>query len=366
MHNPNRPVFEKPHRDDFFLKLHHEVQETVLQDKSLHRLNIFKALALLAVYFGCYAGILVFGDNTYLLFGFYILTGASMMVLFINAYHDAAHGALFKKPKYNTAFMYVLELFGSNSWLWQKRHLQLHHPYPNVQNWDIDIRQGDIVRIFPNVPRLPLHKYQHIYMWFIYPLYSLNWLYIRDFRDFFGSGDNYVKRVAEIPKAEFVKLLAAKLFNLFYLIGVPLLLLSQPWTTVVLGWLAMHLSASMLGVVALISTHVDEHSHFPGVPEDGNMGTTWAAHQMLVTKDFSTGSRIANFLFGGFTHHVAHHLFPGVAHTYYPHITPIIRRYAAEYGLPYVNYPFHKAVLSHFRLLKSRGSNENILATGEI
>ena len=57
---------------------------------------------------------------------------------------------------------------------------------------------------------------------------------------------------------------------------------------------------------------------------------TWAEHQLTVTKDFSAGNVVADFLYGGFTHHVAHHLFPTVGHTYYPHITPIIKKYAAE------------------------------------
>jgi linoleoyl-CoA desaturase len=122
----------------------------------------------------------------------------------------------------------------------------------------------------------------------------------------------------------------------------------------------------MLGVVALVSTHVDEDAHFPVNDHDGNLSATWAMHQMIVTKDFSTNSKLANFLYGGFTHHVAHHLFPGVGHTYYPYITPIIKRYAREYNLPYTSYPFYHAVRSHFRMLKSKGTKENIMMTSEV
>ena len=128
----------------------------------------------------------------------------------------------------------------------------------------------------------------------------------------------------------------------------------------------MHIAASSLGVIPLISTHVDEAAEFPLPPIDGRMNTTWALHQMTVTKDFSADSKLANFLFGGFTHHVAHHLFPGVAHTYYPKITPIIRRYAQEYQLPYTCYPAYKAVKSHYYLLKNSGKPENILQSGEL
>ena len=366
MEKLKRPVYLKPDSNDFFKKMHREVEEKVLNNKALHRRNVAKALLLLMVYGLSYAGILLFGNNTQLLFLFYILCGFTMIVLFINAFHDAAHGALFRKPKDNDRFTLLLEVFGSNRWLWIRRHISLHHAYPNVPDWDIDIKQSDIVRIFPNSRLLSFHKYQHIYMWFIYPLYSLNWLYIRDFRDFFGEKDNYIKRIAEIPRREFYRLFAAKAFNLFYMVVLPMLLLRQPWYMIVSAWLAMHLLSSMLGVVALLSTHVDEDAEFPFTGEDGKLPTTWALHQMRVTKDFSTDSALANFLYGGFTHHVAHHLFPGVGSTYYPHITPIIRRYALEYGLPYTSYPFYEALRSHFRLLKSRGVQENIFAMGEI
>jgi len=47
-------------------------------------------------------------------------------------------------------------------------------------------------------------------------------------------------------------------------------------------------------------------------------------------------------------------------------ITPIIKRYAEEYDLPYTFYPFYHAVRSHFRMLKNHGVKENIMITGEI
>ncbi|MFB5946907.1 fatty acid desaturase family protein [Albibacterium profundi] len=361
-----KPTYRKAGPDDFFKKLQKEVQENVLNNPKIQRRNVIKSIGVLLSYFVLYACVLLFGNNTFLLFFFYILLGFNTIILFINAFHDAAHGAVFKTKKYNKWFMYVLELFGSNNYIWSKRHVLLHHPYPNVQNWDTDIKQSDLVHLFPDSPLLKIHKYQHIYMWLLYPLYTLNWLFIRDFKDFFGTKDNYLKRILKIPRIEYVKMFAAKIFNLFYLIGIPILVLSQPWHLILLAWLVMHISASLLGVVALISTHVDEDAVFPMPPEDGKMNSTWAEHQLMVTKDFSADSPLANFLFGGFTHHVAHHLFPHVAHTYYPRITPIIRRYAEEYNLPYKCYPAYQAMLSHYYLLKKSGVKESIFAHGEI
>lgn len=366
MSNLVKPTFQKAGSDDFFKRLQKEVQDEILTNPKIQTANILKSFGLLAGYVLAYAGILVYGNRTGMLFFFYILAGLFMIVLFVNAFHDAAHNSVFRKTKHNRWFCYILEIFGSNNFIWRKRHLLLHHPYANIQHWDIDIKQSDLVRIAPSSPYFNYHRFQHLYMWFVYPLYTINWLFIRDFKDFFGTEDNYLKRIVSIPRIEYVKLFLSKAFNIFYLIVIPALVLNQPWYVIFSAWLVMHFCGSALGVVALLSTHVDEHAHFPMPPEDGKMQSTWAMHQISVTKDFSADSPLANFLFGGFTHHVAHHLFPGVAHTYYPYITRKIRAYSVEYNLPYHCYPFWKAIASHFRLLKKHSHTENIFRTGEL
>jgi len=361
-----RPQFIRPGKDDFFKKLVKEVQENVLNNKKLQRRNVYKAVGLVLAFLLFYTCILVFGNNTPLLFAFYILMGLSMIIVFVNSFHDAAHGSVFPTKTQNRLFCYVVELFGSNSEIWIQRHLLLHHPYPNIQNWDCDIKQSDIVRIFPNSPWYSFHKYQHFYMWFLYPFYTLIWLFSRDFKDFFGTKDNYLKRIYTIPTIEYVKLFAAKIFNLSYMLAVPYLVLHQSFGTIFSAWIVMHLTCSLFGVVALISTHADETAIFPQPPSDGKMEITWAEYQMSVTKDFNAGSRIADFLYGGFTHHVAHHLFPTVGHTYYPQITPIIRKYAREYNLTYTNRPVFNAIKSHFVLLKNSGTGNNIFTAREL
>ena len=238
MENLKRPTFQRTSKDDFFRKMLKEVHENVLQDKNIQRKNIFKAIFLLVCFLCFYICILVFGNNTTLLFLFYILMGISMIVLFVNSFHDAAHGAVFFNKKQNRIFCYVLELFGSNSEIWIQRHVLLHHPYPNIQNWDCDIKQSDLVRLFPNSKWYNFHKYQHFYMWLLYPFYTLIWLFNRDFKDFFGTKDNYLKRIYTIPKIEYVKLIVAKLFNLFYMLVIPYLVLNHSFSTIFLAWLS--------------------------------------------------------------------------------------------------------------------------------
>ncbi|MFT4204748.1 MAG: fatty acid desaturase [Chitinophagaceae bacterium] len=361
-----KPVFEKEPTDGFYKKLKAEVQKKVLDNSALQKQNEQKAVCLFLLYWIFYALVLLTGDNTACLFAFYILMGVTMIVLFVNSIHDAAHQCAFRNKRLNHLYVKTLEFFGGNSFIWVRRHNMLHHSYPNIQDWDIDIKQSKIVRIFPNTAREHYHRYQHIYMFFLYPFYTLNWLFVRDFKDFFEKKDNILKRVVNIPKREYFNLIFFKLFNLFYMLAVPNRVLEQSFGMVFLAWLAMHWVSSMVGVVALVSTHADEHATFPEAPLDGKMHVSWAMHQIAVTKDFSAGSKVTTFLYGGFTHHVAHHLFPNVPHTYYPHITPIIRRHAKEYGIQYKSFPALDAIHSHFILLKHRGAQENIFRTGEL
>ncbi|HVW97554.1 MAG TPA: acyl-CoA desaturase [Mucilaginibacter sp.] len=361
-----KPVFKKAGTDDFYHDLHKEVQQNVLCKKRYQTQLYIKSVFVTCLYCAAYAGILIFGDNNYLLLFFYILTGISMILVFLNIFHDAAHGAIFKRRKYNEYLTVILEIFGCNSYIWKKRHLILHHPYPNMQHWDIDVKQSDLVRIFPESKWFSFHKYQHLYMWLLYFFYTLNWYFVRDFKDFFGREDNYVKRITTIPKAEYVKVFAAKIINLGVMLAIPMIVLNQPWYNVLLAFIAMHLVASAFGITALLSTHADEDAEFQLPPENGEMDVTWAMYQVCSTKDFSTERRIANILFGGFNHHVAHHLFPTVPHTYYPAITPIIKKYAKLYNLPYRSYPLHQAIRSHFMLLRKNGKAENLFVTGDL
>ena len=97
---------------------------------------------------------------------------------------------------------------GANSYIWKIRHIRLHHNYPNVMGWDSDIEQSDIARIFPHGSYSKMHKYQHIYLPLLYPFYLINWLLIRDFKDFFNK--KIIWKVTTISTVEYIKLFLFK------------------------------------------------------------------------------------------------------------------------------------------------------------
>jgi linoleoyl-CoA desaturase len=65
-------------------------------------------------------------------------------------------------------------------------------------------------------------------------------------------------------------------------------------------------------------------------------------------------------LIGGLNYQIEHHLFPSICHVHYPKIAPIVKKTAAEFGVPYHALPtVGSAIRAHFNLLKSLGKKLN-------
>lgn len=313
-----------------------------------------KALLLLGLYAGMYAVVITTDTPGWALTAM-ILMGPLAILSGINIAHDAAHGAISRRQWVNHLAVRLFDVLGANAYMWQKRHVYSHHNYPNILNKDADLKQNPLVRIFPHDTYRPAHRYQYLYAPFLYLLYTLNWLYVRDFKDFFAR-DIGSLHIHKRNTREFVRLLISKAVYVGYVLVVPLLFSVLSWQQVCLGFIGMNMAASIMISLALIPSHVSDHSAFPLPDEHGYMPQSWSHHQLSTITDFATANPFLNFFFGGFNHHLAHHLFPRICHVHCVHITPIIRETAAEFGLPYKHEAsFVRAYLAHFRLLRNNG-----------
>lgn len=350
-----------PETTNFFKELREEVDlyfKTTNQTKIGGRRMLVKIVVLLIIYFAVYSSIFYFKTTTSIFLA-YVFLGGWSIVLGLNIGHDAAHNTVFKKKKKNTYLLLVFELLGTSSYNWVNRHLGAHHLFPNIINYDSDIQQTDIVKIFPEDKHKKMHAYQHFYMPLVYLFYILRWIVYRDFKDYhqtsIGAFDN-----SKFPRKELFKIVFSKLFYLGYVILLPSLVLGISIWSMVLAFFVLTLSGSFVITMVLLSTHVGENTNFPSPNEDGVMPHSWSYHQLLTTSDFSTDNPIINFLFGGFNHHVIHHLFPNICHIHYPELTKILSRTAKKYGAPYKqNKYLYAAMFSHFKLLKENSKDRN-------
>src|SRR5215831_16263574 len=178
-----RPHFSKTGNEYIFTHLRDDVNSVLQESSTNHRRAIiFKAILFPLLYILVYLSALSWGDQQFVLFSCYFLLGLLLVIIFLNIIHDAVHDTVFKSRMLNNIYVYFFDLMGANGFIWKQRHVRFHHNYPNVNGWDTDIEQSNIVRGFPEGSYSSMHRYQHIYLPLLYPFYLTNWLLVRDFK----------------------------------------------------------------------------------------------------------------------------------------------------------------------------------------
>ena len=68
--------------------------------------------------------------------------------------------------------------------MWRILHHRGHHSCINLQGEDDALTGRGIFRFTPHEPRTRMHRFQHIYALFFYALFSLDYVFLRDFEAF--------------------------------------------------------------------------------------------------------------------------------------------------------------------------------------
>lgn len=349
-----------PENDDFFNDLRNEISvyfketnQSIYGNKWMY----LKIATLCLVYFLVFAIPFVFQVKPWHIFISYAFLGIWGVFLGVNIGHDAAHNALFKTKKYNQWFMYIFDLLGLSSFNWKNRHVSGHHVYSNIMEYDPDIQQSPIVKIFPQDKRRNFHRFQWLYMPFIYAIFIPRWVFYRDFKDLFYKRIGGFKN-RPYPISEMIKMSAFKVIYVAYMVFLPTHVSGLDLGVFIIGFILLMVCSSLTIVVILLTTHMLEDSYFPEPDENGMMPYSWSKHQVLTTSDYATESKIITHLFGGFNHHVIHHLFQNICHIHYPQLTQILKKVATKHNVPYQSKKFiMPAMYSHFKLLYNNGND---------
>ncbi|MFT3825944.1 MAG: fatty acid desaturase [Chitinophagaceae bacterium] len=353
-------TFAKPAEDHIFNSIRQRVNAKVKELQPTRQLFItIKAILFPLLYIVAYTIALIYGTLPLVLYTCYLCMGVLLVIIFLNLIHEAVHHTLFRKNWLNQLYIYFFDLMGANSYVWKIRHTRLHHNYPNIMGWDSDIEQSQLARVFPHGSFSAYHRYQHIYLPLLYPFFLLNWLLVRDFKDYFNK-NKIVWKVVSIPGVEYVKLFIWKTFFLFYIVVLPRLLLGITWLQMLGAFCVMIFAAGIFALLVLITPHANIESEFPLPNENNAMQQTWFMHQLQNTNDVNEDNWFTRFFMGCFNYHIAHHLFPNVHHVFYPDITAIIREEAEKHHLPYKSYPLVTALHNHYKLLKQNRQPEDL------
>jgi len=307
----------------------------------------------MAVLAGSWIALYMLHPAAWLFVALYVLGGLAQTFLLLNIAHDSNHNAISSRPAINKSLNYVFDLCGISSYMWRILHHRGHHSCINLHGEDDAIEGRGLFRFTPHDPRAPLHRFQHIYALFLYALFSLEYVFVRDFQSFFFPGHAYLTRTKH-PLREYFILFAGKAFYLTYMLVLPILVMKEPLLLVLVAFFVVHLIVGLSVVLVFQTTHVIEDTYFPLHRSEFENGVY---HVFATTADYATENPVVGWLVGGLNHHVVHHLCPYVCHTHYAPLTRIVKQTAEEFGVPYRQHTtMTTAIWHHLQLLKQLGN----------
>jgi linoleoyl-CoA desaturase len=222
---------------------------------------------------------------------------------------------------------------------------------------DDDLETRGYLRLSPKQPWRRRFRYQHLFFVCLYGLNTLEWIFVKDFVQFFTQRMNPYQRLQPMSRRLKQEFLISKLIYIAVFVLLPFVML--PPLRVVAGLILFHVTLSLSMSFVFGLAHVIEKADFPVATADRAKVDEWAAHQMRTTANFATDNRLLNWFAGGLNFQIEHHLFPHISHTHYPDISGIVRQAACEFGLPYNHYgTFREALQSHYRTLYELGAGQ--------
>lgn len=253
--------------------------------------------------------------------------------------HTSSHNGTSRRLWVNKALTYFGfgMIFGTSTTWWWNKHIAVHHPTPNVIGLDDDV---DLLPWFALTEEEfrsggPLRRWYHRWQWMALPL-ALGLTAVNMMLSsiqFLGAALRDRERRTALHWID----LGVMAAHYGVWIGLPLLWFPA-WQVV--GFYLLR--GALLGY-AVFSTAAP--AHFPAeagfLTSDGHRTraeyrrhSDYLLLQTVTTVNFRTG-RLGRFLCCGSDYQLEHHLFPGIAHTYYPQISPILREFCEANGYPY-------------------------------
>jgi linoleoyl-CoA desaturase len=314
-----------------------------------------KIVAGLVVLAGAWLVLYAFRPDSWKFVGLYLLGGVAQTFLLLNIAHDSNHNAISSRSFVNKTLNYVFDLCGISSYMWRILHHRGHHSCINLHGEDDALSGRGIFRFTPYESRLPWHRFQHIYALFVYALFSLDYVFFRDFQCFFFPDHEYLRRTKHSLR-EYAILFAGKGFYLTYMLVLPVMVLGKSPLLVAGSFLLVNLIVGLTVTLVFQSTHTVDSTYFPsgrGEFDDG------VYHIFATTADYATENPLVGWLVGGLNHHVVHHLCPFVCHTHYAPLTRIVKETAEEFGVSYRQNPTMTGAIRHHLILLKQLGNEN-------
>lgn len=342
---------------DFFSSLRKSVQEYFDEnqlDQSGNFALYLKAGIIISVYIALYVSIIALPIPGYLALIFAGILGFVQALVGFNIMHDACHDAFSNNKNINYFFGLSMNALGSDAFMWRQKHNLVHHTYTNIDGVDDDIAKTPFLRMSLTQPRYKAHKFQHIYLPFLYGISTIYWVLVKDFEDYF-MGSRFSIEVGKMTTKDHFIFWSTRIVYFGLYLVLPSFIWGIGWT--ILGFCLMHMMLGLTMSFVFQLAHVVENVAFEHAAGDHLLvENEWAVHQIATTSDFATDNKVISWFLGGLNYQVEHHLFPRISHIHYPAIQKIVKQKCEEFGVDYRYYPkTRQALASHFRHMRALG-----------
>jgi fatty acid desaturase len=251
---------------------------------------------------------------------------AIVLIVAVMTGHEATHGAVYRSARANAALRTAAFplLSGMSGLYWRHKHNVLHHQNPNTVGLDQDLE------VLPFAVGWNFHVHSHpAFRWFqrrlqrgwmfwlLSPLLAWD-LRIRGARYLAGE-----VRHGRVDAELLIDLAAVIAHVLLFVVGPALLFGLDRALAVYLGvWV---FGGSWLTLVGLVG-----HSACPLIDRADDR---WAV-QFHTTRNLDLNP-VLSWCFVGLDRQIEHHLFPQISQFRLRQVSPVVRAFAADHGLPY-------------------------------
>ncbi|MBM3159956.1 MAG: acyl-CoA desaturase [Bacteroidetes bacterium] len=357
----NRITFSSDHNELFYTELKQRVNHYFKNKNISKHANaemVFKTVFMLVLYLLPLCLLFVSFPGDWVYFLCWTVMGFGMAGVGLSVMHDANHGTYSKNQLVNKIIGKVLIFLGGSDVNWRIQHNVLHHTYTNITEIDEDISPpAFLLRFSPHKKHYAIHRFQHLYAWFLYGLMTLMWFFTKDY---IQAIRYYKKGLLKSQGISLSKHLFAIVLNkmtyAFVFIVLPIVFSPATWYVTLIGFFVMQFICGFILSVIFQPAHVVPSSNFPVPNDSGNIEADWAVNQLVNTANFAPKSRIFSWYVGGLNYQIEHHLFPNICHIHYRKISKIVENTAKEFRLPYHSYKtFLGALVDHGKVLYALG-----------
>ena len=351
------PKFRNINGSSFHQELKRRVNNYFIENNKPQTGNFslyFKAVLFWIAYIALYIHVVFFTPGTWWAISECLLMGGLTAAIGFNVMHDGGHGSFSNSKFWNKIAAYSVNALGASGLMWSNKHNIVHHTYTNIDGIDDDIEIKPMLRMCPTQKKYFIHRFQHVYVWFLYTLLLIVWVFASDYTKYFKKKVGIVP-LKKLSAFDHFAFWTAKIGYYFMMIALPIYMVG--FVSWLVGFLVLTMFAGLILSVVFQLAHTVEETAFPTPMENNDIENEWAIHQIQTTANFATRNKLICWLVGGLNFQIEHHLFPKISHIHYPAISKIIKKTCDEFNVKYIEYKHMRdAVVSHTLHLKRMGT----------